>query len=76
MASTGFDPEPLLREPEERLLDLPDELEPDLPALLLDLLAGLLLDLAAGREFFAELALVDFDLRDELGRAEVEPFLV
>jgi hypothetical protein len=32
--------------------------------------------LLAGRAFFVELALVDFDLRDELGRAEVERFFV
>jgi hypothetical protein len=67
-ASTGFDPEPLPPEPVDRLRDLA-------AGLLLDLRDGLLA-LAAGRAFFVELALVDFDLRDELGRAEVEAFFV
>jgi hypothetical protein len=40
------------------------------------LVAGRELDLAAGRAFFVELALVDFDLGDELGRADVERFFV
>jgi hypothetical protein len=76
-ASTGFDPEPLLPELVDRLRDLLAGRLVDLLAdLLLDLAAGLLLDLAAGRAFFAELALVDFDLRDELDRAAVELFFV
>jgi hypothetical protein len=38
------------------------------------LLAAPLVDLAAGLDFFVELALVDFDLGDELGRAGLDPF--
>jgi len=62
----------LLPEPEELLpllLDL--ELLPDRE---LDLFLDLLDDLAAGRAF-VELALVP-DLREELGRADVERFFV
>ncbi|HEX3905139.1 MAG TPA: hypothetical protein VH853_20055 [Polyangia bacterium] len=68
-ASTGFVPEPLPPELVDRLRDL-------FAGLLPDLLGALLLDLAAGRAFFVELALVDFELRDELGRAEAEGFFV
>jgi hypothetical protein len=74
-ASTGFAPEPFLPEPEDRLpfagLE-PDPLADREP----DLLPDLLLDLAAGRAFFVELALVDPDLRDELGRADAERLFV
>jgi hypothetical protein len=55
---------------------LPLELDERLRALLADLAAGLLADFAAGLDFFVELALVDFDLGDELGRAAVERFFV
>jgi hypothetical protein len=40
------------------------------------LLAAPLVDLAAGLDFFVELALVGFDLGDELGRAELDRFFV
>jgi hypothetical protein len=53
----------------------PDPPLPDLRAGLLDFPARLF-DLAAGLAFFVALALVDFDLRDELGRAEVDRFFV
>jgi hypothetical protein len=59
-ASTGFAPEPFPFEPDDRFR----------------LLAAPLVDRAAGLDFFVELALVDFDLGDELGRAEVDRFFV
>jgi len=55
---------------------LPFEAVDRLRALLADLAAGLLADFAAGLDFLVALALVDFDLRDELGRAAVERFFV
>jgi len=42
----------------------------------LRLLAAPFVDLAAGLDFFVELALVVFDLGDELDRAAVELFFV
>jgi hypothetical protein len=64
-ASTPWAAEPLPFDAVGRLRDL-----------LADLAAGLLADFAAGLDFFVGFALVDFDLRDELGRAEVERFFV
>jgi hypothetical protein len=79
-----LEPEPFPLEPEDRLRALlVERLRVLLAGLLLDFAAGLLVDLpdplllfAAGRAFFVVLALVDFDLRDGLGRAAVELFFV